>query len=54
MQGLGLKELEAFKWKSLVELSKVNNCRVRRGLDVPESKEVDDELSAILKRMSTM
>jgi hypothetical protein len=39
------EELEAFKWKSLVEQSK--------GLDVPESKEVD-ELSAILKRMSTM
>jgi len=46
-------EMEAIKWKSLVEQSKVNNCRVRRGLDVPESKEVD-ELSTVLKKMSTM
>lgn len=46
-------EFEAIKWKSLVEQSKMNNCRVRRGLDVPDTKDVD-ELSDVLKRMSTM
>jgi hypothetical protein len=45
--------MEAVKFKSLVEHSKVNNCRVRSGLDVPDTKEVD-ELSAVLKRMCTM
>eukprot|EP00956_Cyclotella_meneghiniana_P010753 scaffold15062_cov60-Cyclotella_meneghiniana.AAC.1 len=46
-------EYEATKWKSLAEQSKVNNSRIRRGIDVPESKEVDD-LSDVLRRMCTM
>lgn len=46
-------EYEATKWKSLAEQSKVNNSRIRRGFDVPESKEVDD-LSDVLRRMCTM
>ena len=46
-------ELEAVKWKNLVENSKTNNKNIRRGIDVPECKEVD-ELSTVLKRMCTM
>jgi hypothetical protein len=46
-------EMEAVKWKSLVEQSKVNNCRVRKGLDVPDNVTVD-ELSDVLKKMCTM
>ncbi|KAL3804986.1 hypothetical protein ACHAWO_001844 [Cyclotella atomus] len=45
--------MEAVKFKNLAEESKVNNCRVRSGLDVPDTKEVD-ELSNVLKRMCTM
>lgn len=46
-------EMEAVRWKSLTEESKVNNCRVRAGLDVP-SNEAVDELSVVLQKMTTM
>jgi hypothetical protein len=35
-------DMEALKWKTLVEQSKLNNVRVRRGLDIPNSVAVDD------------
>mmetsp|Transcript_30245 Transcript_30245/g.55852 ORF Transcript_30245/g.55852 Transcript_30245/m.55852 type:complete len:326 (-) Transcript_30245:94-1071(-) len=38
-------DMEALKWKTQFEQSKINNCRVRRGLDVPDISTMDDVCS---------
>lgn len=50
-------DMDAMEWKEQLEQSKRNNCRVRRGLDVPDlshsGKNVDDFCSAFQEKMST-
>ena len=45
-------DMEALSWKTQVEQSKNNNCRVRRGLDVPDLSAIDDVCS-IFESLST-
>ena len=42
-------EMDALKWKNMFEQSKMNNCRVRRGLDIPDVSDVDDVCSIFQK-----
>lgn len=46
-------DMDALKWKAQVEQSKINNCRVRRGLDIPDLSAVDD-ICSTFKNMSTV
>ena len=38
--------MDALNFKSQLESSKLNNCRVRRGLDIPDVHAVDDICSS--------
>ncbi|KAL7549950.1 hypothetical protein ACHAWF_013201, partial [Thalassiosira exigua] len=38
-------DMDALQWKALLERSKRNNCRVRRGLDVPDGSAMDEVCS---------
>lgn len=41
-------DLQALEWKTRVEQSKVNNQRVRRGLDIPDLSALDDVCATFL------
>lgn len=47
-------DMDALRWKEEVERSKVNNRRVRRGLDVPDvsGKALDDDVCDAFGRLS--
>ena len=42
----GDDRMEGLNFKAQLESSKLNNCRVRRGLDIPDGHAVDDICSS--------
>ena len=46
-------EMEALNWKNFMEQSKVNNYRVRRGLDVPNVLAAVDDVCSNFHNLST-
>jgi len=47
-------DMEALKWKTQLEQSKANNCRVRKGLDVPDVSAAVDDVCSTFGNLSTM
>lgn len=46
-------DLDALQWKTQLEQSKINNCRVRRGLDVPDVEAAVDDVCSTFGKLRT-